>query len=395
MKNKIQTLSESVFSYVCDAYKHLHVHPELSFQEKETASYIQQQLTALNIPFRANIGGTGILGILEGKNPKKKIVALRADMDALPIEEETNLSYKSKVPHCMHACGHDSHVANLLGVAKVLSEIKNDLEGTVLFVFQPGEERHPGGARLMLQDGVFDEYKPDVVIGQHASVDYPMGTVAFRAGQIMASADEIHLTVKGKGGHGALPHLFNDTVLCASQILVSLQQIRARLNNPFSPMVLSFGKFIADGSTNIIPDEVKLSGTLRTLDEAWRKECKEHIRRIVTETAIAYGCTCDIELSDGYPSVNNDAEITANAIVYAEEIVGKEYVKELEVRMTGEDFSFFSQQYPSTFYRFGIKGKTNTTTGNLHTSTFQIDLDVFKTSVSVMAWLTSRYLNSK
>lgn len=392
MKSKIQILSESVFPYVCDVYKHLHSHPELSFQERETAAYIKHELTEMGIPFRDNIGTTGVLGVLEGKNPKRKIIALRADMDALPIQEETNLPYKSTITHCMHACGHDSHVASLLGVAKILSQIKDEFEGTVLFIFQPGEERHPGGARLMLQDGLFNEYTPDLIIGQHASVDYPVGTVAFRTGQIMASADEIHLTIKGKGGHGALPHLFNDTVLCASQILVSLQQIRARLSTPFTPMVLSFGKFIADGSTNIIPDEVKLSGTLRTLDEAWRVQCKEYIYRIATETAIAYGCTCEVELSDGYPSVSNDPQVTAKAIEYARELVGEERVKELEVRMTGEDFGFFSQQYPSTFYRFGIKGKANPTTGNLHTSTFQIDLDAFKTSVPVFAWLAWKSL---
>lgn len=394
MKSKIESLSSSVFLYVCEAYKHLHAHPELSFQEKETAAYIQKQLAEMQIPFRSNIGTYGVLGVLTCKNPTKKIIALRADMDALPIDEETNLSYKSTVSHWMHACGHDAHVASLLGVAKVLSQLKNELEGTVLLLFQPGEERHPGGARLMLEDDLFDTYKPDLIIGQHASVDYPVGTVAFGAGQIMASADEVHIAVKGKGGHGALVHLCNDTVLCASQILVSLQQIKARLSPPFSPMVLTFGKFIANGSTNVIPDEVNLAGTLRTLDETWRKTCKEHIRRIVNETAAAYACTCDCELSDGYPSVKNDAVITADASAFASEYVGKEHVAELEVRMTGEDFGFYSQLYPSTFYRFGIKGSTNQHTGNLHTSTFQIDLEAFKTSVPVMAWLAYRFLTN-
>lgn len=392
MKSKINSLSETVFSYVCEAYKYLHAHPELAFQETETAAYIQAQLSEMEIPFRANIGTTGVLAVLKGKNPSKKIIALRADMDALPVDEATDLPYKSQNPHCMHACGHDSHVASLLGVAKVMSQLKNEFEGTILFIFQPGEERHPGGARLMLEDGVFDEYTPSVILGQHASVDYPVGTVAFRAGQIMASADEIHLTVKGLGGHGALPHLFNDTVLCASQILVSLQQIRARLCHPLTPMVLTFGKFIADGSTNVIPHEVRLAGTLRTFDEAWRTKCKEHVQRIATETALAYGCTCELELSDGYPSVSNDPEVTANAIRFATELVGAARVGELEVRMTGEDFGFFTQKYPASFYRFGIKGESNPDCGGLHTSTFQIDLETFKTSVSVMSWLAWRNL---
>lgn len=387
MKSKIQSLSDSVFQYVCEAYQFLHAHPELAFQENETAAYIQAQLLEMQIPFRANIGTTGILGVLKGKNPAKKIIALRADMDALPVDEATDLPYKSQNPHCMHACGHDSHVASLLGVAKVMSQLKNEFEGTILFIFQPGEERHPGGARLMLEDAVFDEYTPSVILGQHASVDYPVGTVAFRAGQIMASADEIHLTVKGQGGHGALPHLFNDTVLCASQILVSLQQIRARLCHPLTPMVLTFGKFIADGSTNVIPHEVKLAGTLRTFDEAWRAKCKEHVHRIATETALAYGCSCELELSDGYPSVSNDPEVTADAIRFATEFMGADRVGELEVRMTGEDFGFFTQKYPASFYRFGIKGESNPNCGGLHTSTFQVDLEAFKTSVSVMSWL--------
>lgn len=392
MKSQIQNLSASVFTYVCDAYKQLHAHPELAFHEVETASFIQKQLTEMDIPFRANIGTTGILAVLKGRNPEKKIIALRADMDALPVDEETDLPYKSQNAHCMHACGHDSHVASLLGVAKVMSQLKNEFEGTILFVFQPGEERHPGGARLMLEDGVFDEYTPSVILGQHASVDYPVGTVAFRSGQIMASADEIHLKVKGKGGHGALPHLFNDTVLCASQIIVSLQQIRARLSYPFAPMVLSFGKFIADGSTNVIPHEVTLAGTLRTMDETWRAQCKEHVRRIATETALAYGCTCEMELSDGYPTVNNDPEVTAKAIEFATEFVDADKVGELEVRMTGEDFGFFTQKYPCSFYRFGIKGESNPNCGGLHTSTFQIDLEAFKTSVSVMSWLAWKNL---
>lgn len=392
MKDRIKSLSKEVFSDVVEIYKQLHQCPELAFEEHETAAYIQKQLTGLSIPFRANVGTTGILGILEGRNPGSRTIALRADMDALPIDEETKLTYKSTKPHHMHACGHDAHVASLLGVAKVLSMLKNEWDGTVLLIFQPGEERHPGGARLMLQDKLFGSYEPSLILAQHASVDYPVGTVGFRAGQIMASADEIYIKVKGKGGHGALPHLFNDTVLAASQILVSLQQIRSRLSYPFTPMVLSFGKFIADGSTNVIPEEVNLSGTLRTMDEQWRAECKQHIIRIATETAAAHGCSCEVEPQDGYPTVNNDETITNKACELATEFVGKELVESLEVRMTSEDFGFFTQKYPCCFYRFGVKGESNPNTGGLHTSTFQIDLDAFKTSVGVMTWLAWNFL---
>ncbi|MDR1678334.1 MAG: amidohydrolase [Prevotellaceae bacterium] len=392
MKAKIKTLSNEAFPFVCEAYKHLHAHPELSFEEVETAKFIQAKLAEMNIPFRANIGGTGVLGVLKGRNPEKKIIALRADMDALPVDEETDLSYKSTCRHRMHACGHDAHVASLLGTAKILSALKNEWEGTVLLVFQPGEEKHPGGARLMLEDGVFAEYKPELIIGQHASVDYPVGTVAFRGGTIMASADEIYLNIHGKGGHAALPHLFNDTVLCAAQILVSLQQIKSRLNNPFSPMVLSFGRFIADSACNVIPNTVQLSGTLRTMNEQWRAEAKEHIRRIATETAKAYGCSCDVQPQDGYPTVDNDPQLTEQLAAYAAEFLGSDRVRTLEVRMTGEDFGFFTQQYPASFYRFGIRGASNLHCGGLHTSTFVVDLEAFRTSAGTMAWLAWKSL---
>ncbi len=390
MQNKIKQLSESVYEYVCNTYKHLHAHPELSFHEVETSTFIQKELSAMNIPFKAGIAQTGILGILKGQNPDKKTIALRADMDALPVDEAADIPYKSQASHVMHACGHDAHVASLLGTAKILSELRNEFEGTILFVFQPGEERHPGGARLMLQEGIFDQYKPELILAAHVSIDYPVGTVAFRSGEIMASADEIHLTIKGKGGHGALPLAFNDTVLASAQILVALQQISARLCSPFSPMVLSFGKFIADGQTNVIPNEVKLSGTLRCFNEAWRAEAKKHIERIAAETALAYGCTCDVVCEDGYPVVKNDKTVTEEAIRYAQEFVGTDRVGELEVRMTGEDFGFFTQQYPCSFYRFGVKG--NRQTGNLHSATFQIDLEAFRTSAGVMAWLAWRNL---
>jgi hippurate hydrolase len=267
MKDRIQQLTSIYSDYVITCYRHLHAHPELSFQEFETSRFIQQELTNMDITFRAGIAGTGVLGKVEGKNPQKKVIALRADIDALPVCELVDIPWKSKNVNVMHACGHDAHTACLLGVARILSQVKNEFEGTVLLIFQPGEEKAPGGARLMLEAGIFDELEPELIIGQHVSVDYPTGTMSFLPGLIMASADEIHVKIHGKGGHGALPHLCNDTVLAAAQTLVSLQQVRSRLCHPLTPMVLTFGKLIASGAQNIIPHEVILAGTLRTIDE--------------------------------------------------------------------------------------------------------------------------------
>ncbi len=392
MKSKIEILTEETSSFTISCYQHLHAHPELSFNEFKTSEFIQEQLTRMNIPFRAGIAGTGILGKIEGRNPQKKVIALRADFDALPVCEMVDIPYKSMNDGVMHACGHDAHTACLLGAAKILMEIRDAFEGTILLVFQPGEEKAPGGARLMLEDGVFDEIEPELIIAQHVSVDYPTGTMGFKEGMIMASADEIHLKIHGKGGHGALPHLCNDTILATAQTLVSLQQVKSRLCNPLTPMVLTFGKFVADGAQNIIPSEVLLSGTFRTVDEKWRAEAKEHICRIINETTAAYGCTADIEIPDGYPCVVNNKEVTAKAREFATEFVGFDNIRELDLRMTSEDFSFFSQKYPGCFYRFGVKGAVNANTGGLHSSTFRIDEKALKTGVGGLAWLAWRFL---
>jgi len=392
MKEQIQLLTAKYQKYVVECYHHLHAHPELSFHEFETAHFIESELSKMGIPYRAGIGGTGILGKIEGRNPLKMVIALRADIDALPVCEEVEIPWKSTNENVMHACGHDAHTVSLLGAAQILKELRNDFEGTILLVFQPGEEKAPGGARLMLEDGVFDELEPELILGQHVSVDYPTGTMGFLSGMIMASADEIHVKIHGKGGHGALPHLCNDTVLAAAQTLVALQQVRSRLCHPLTPMVLTFGRFVALGAQNIIPNEVQLSGTFRTSDEKWRAEAKEHIRHIITETAAAYGCTAEIDIPDGYPCVVNNETITNKARTFASEWVGEPNIRTLEVRMTSEDFGFFTQKYPCTFYRFGVKGEVNANTGGLHSSTFQIDEKALETGMGGMAWLAWKFM---
>jgi hippurate hydrolase len=392
MKSLIKQLTSQYSQYVIDCYHHLHAYPELSFQEFETSQYIQKELVSMNIPFRANIGGTGIIGEIEGRNPKKKVIALRADMDALPICEAVDSSFKSLNDNVMHACGHDAHTACLLGAAKILNELKQEFEGTVLLIFQPGEEKAPGGARLMLEDGVFDEIEPELIIAQHVSVDYPTGTLGFLSGMIMASADEIHVKIHGKGGHGALPHLVNDTVLAASQCIVSLQQVRSRLCNPLTPMVLTFGRLIADGATNVIPSLVTFSGTMRTVDEKWREEAKNHICRIIKDTCTANGCTAEVTIPDGYPCVINDENTTFNAQQFAAEWLGEENIRTLEMRMTSEDFGFFTQKYPCTFYRFGVKSEINADTGGLHSPNFRIDENALVTGTGGMAWLAWNFM---
>jgi len=392
MKARIQELCIQNTGFVVDCYRYLHTHPELSFHEFGTARFVQNELTKMGIPFKAGIGGTGILGKIEGRNPQKKIIALRADMDALPVCEEVDIPWKSVNENVMHACGHDTHTSCLLGAAKILNDLRSEFEGTILLIFQPGEEKSPGGAHLMLEDGIFDEAEPEMILAQHVSVDFPTGTMGFLSGMIMASADEIHVKIHGKGGHGALPHLINDTVLAASQTVVSLQQVRSRLCHPLKPMVLTFGKLIADGATNVIPHEVLLSGTFRTVDEKWRATGKEHIRRIINETCAAYGCTAEIDIPDGYPCVINDQDITQKARDFATEWIGEQNIRTLEMRMTSEDFGFFTQKYPCSFFRFGVKGEINANTGGLHSSTFRIDEKALETGMGGMAWLAWKFM---
>lgn len=394
-KELIDLIKKKVAQYHTDTvahYKHLHQNPELSFQEENTAAYIKTCLKEWGIEYRENIGGFGVLGWIKGEIQSHRTIALRADMDALPIVEQNDIDFRSENEGVMHACGHDSHTASLLGVVKIINDLKSTFGGTVLFIFQPGEEKHPGGASLMLKDGIFDKYKPDIIIGQHAYVDYEVGEVGFGGGVIMASADEVHLKIMGQGGHGAIPHEVNDTVLAASQVVVSMQQVVSRRSNPFKPCVLSFGKFIADGATNVIPNVVTLAGTLRCMDEEERYKLKPVIRDIAIHTAKAYGCECEIEVYDGYPCVYNDEAVTQMMKTFAAEYLGAGKVKGLPKRMTAEDFGFFSQQYPCTFYRFGIQGKHRST--GLHTPTFLIDEEALQTSVGTMAYLALRYCDN-
>lgn len=392
IKNKIEQLVTDLYPEIVRHYRYLHQNPELSYREENTARYIAEFLENEGIMYRANIGGHGILAWIKGEKPSNgKIVAFVADMDALSVHEKNDIPYKSRIEGVMHACGHDSHTASLMGAAKIVNSLRNEFEGTALFLFQPGEEQSPGGADMMLKDGVFKDFTPDFIVKQHAYIDLPAGKVAFQQGTVMASADEVHIKVKGQGGHGALPHELNDTVLAASNIIIALQQVVSRRRNPFQPMTLSFGKFIADGATNVIPSEVVLAGSLRCMDEDERRKMLDIIPRIIEFTAAAYGCTCEIDMPEGYPCTTNHTETTEHIRTLAIEFFGEANVAEYPKRMTAEDFGFFSMQYPCCFYRFGVGGDKGKC-GKLHSSTFLIEEEALKTSSSLLAFVVLKSL---
>ncbi|HAR39733.1 MAG: hypothetical protein A2W86_04015 [Bacteroidetes bacterium GWD2_45_23] len=383
----IKQETEAIFPEVVQHYRWLHQHPELSYREKETAAYIADFLQREGISFKKGIGGDGILATVKGEmEDNGRCVAFVADMDALPVTEQNDVPYKSVNHGVMHACGHDAQAASLMGAVKVVHALRSRFAGTALFVFQPGEERSPGGADLMLKDGVFSDHNPDFIVKQHAYTDLPAGMVGFHAGTIMASADEVHIKVKGQGGHGALPHELNDTVLAASQIIVAMQQLVSRRANPFHPMVLSFGKFIADGATNVIPGEVTLAGSLRCMQEEERHTMLQLIPQIATATATAYGCSCEVELPQGYPSVISDEQITSRIRTMTEAFLGEAKVSEFPKRMTADDFGFFTQLYPCCYYRFGVAGEKGRP-GPLHSATFLIDEQALRASTGLPVYL--------
>jgi hippurate hydrolase len=333
------------------------------------------------------MAGTGLVSIIEGINPKSRTIALRADMDALPIEEANDLPYKSTKPGIMHACGHDAHTAVLLGAAKILNETKHLWSGTVKLIFQPGEERNPGGATYMIRDGALENPVPEGIVALHVHPSLPVGHLSFRKGTVMASADEIYITIKGKGGHAAAPQLTTDTILVASHLVVSLQQIISRNNLPLNPSVLSITSFQGGYTTNVIPAEVKLMGTLRCLNEEWRAKAHQLIERHVTHIAEAMGAIAELHIDKGYPTVLNNPDLTGKAWQLAEDYMGSEKVEETEMRMGAEDFGYYAQQIPGCFYRLGVMNEAKGITSGVHTPTFNIDEDAIEIGMGSMAWL--------
>jgi len=363
------------------------MYPELSFCEVETAGYVADRLKALGVPFRDRVAGTGIVATIEGKNPGKKVVALRADMDALPIEEAGNATYKSTKAGIMHACGHDAHTASLLGAASILLEIREDFEGTVKLIFQPGEEKLPGGASMMIREGALKSPDVDCILGQHVMPQIPAGKVGFRSGVYMASTDELYLKVKGKGGHGAMPHFNTDPVLIASHLIVAMQQIVSRVANPTVPSVLSFGKVIANGATNVIPDSVWIEGTFRTLNETWRKQAHERMLELAHQLVASMGGELEFEIRKGYPVLVNDERLTTTARKNAVMFLGEENVVDLDIWMAAEDFAYFSHEKKACFYRLGTRNEARGITSSVHTPTFDIEEDALKIGSGLLSWL--------
>jgi amidohydrolase len=389
LREQIQALAKRYAPDFIEVRHHLHAHPELSYQEFETSAFVQKKLSDLGIKHQV-IALTGVTGIIEGKNPDKKVIALRADMDALPIQEQNNIPYKSVREGVMHACGHDVHTTCLLGAAKILQELKNEWEGTVKLIFQPGEERNPGGASIMIREGVLQNPAPQAIIGLHVHPALETGKLSFRSGQVMASADEIYITIKGKGGHAAAPHLTADTILIASNLVVSLQQIVSRNKNPFYPSVLSICAINGGHTTNVIPSEVKLMGTFRALDEEWRYKAHELIRRHATELVHAMGGEIDLHIDVGYPSVYNHEQLTQLSRTLAEEYIGANQVETSEMRMGAEDFGYYTQKIPGCFYRLGVMNAAKGITSGVHTPTFNIDENAIEIGIGMMAWLGAK-----
>ncbi len=391
---KVQELATQQQEEIVAIRRHLHSHPELSFMEFNTSKFVAEKLAAFGIPFKDKVAGTGLVGLIEGKNPSSKIIALRADMDALPITETNDVPYRSQNEGVMHACGHDAHTSSLLGAASILNQLKGEFEGTIKLIFQPGEEKLPGGASMMIKEGVLENPKPSSVFGQHVMPFIPAGKVGFRSGIYMASTDELYLKVKGKGGHGAMPHLNIDPVLITSHLIVAMQQIVSRVANPILPSVLSFGKVIANGATNVIPDEVYIEGTFRTLDEKWREEAHQRMLDLAHQLVESMGGKLEFEIRKGYPTLYNDEALTARAKQNAIDYLGEENVVDLSIWMAAEDFAFFSQTAPSCFYRLGTRNEARGIISSVHTPTFDIEENALQIGTGLMAWLAICELQS-
>jgi amidohydrolase len=391
---KVKSLSEKYSDEVIRMRRHIHANPELSYKEFKTASYVADRLRSFGIEPTEGIATTGVLAEVKGKNPGKKTVALRADMDALPINEANNVPYKSTNSGVMHACGHDVHTSSLLGTARILHELRDSFEGTVRLLFQPGEEKNPGGASYMIRDGALENPRPASIIGQHVFPVLPAGKIGFREGMYMASADEIYLKVIGKGGHGAAPDLAVDPVVIASHIIIALQQVISRNANPRQPTVLTFGKISGEGATNIIPDEVNIAGTFRAMNEVWRETALQKIRKMAESIAEGMGGKCIVDISRGYPYLENNPQLTRNIREAAEEYVGKENVEDIDITLGAEDFAYYSQVIPASFYRLGTRNESKGITSYVHTPTFDIDEDALRISSGLMAWMALRELGN-
>lgn len=393
IKDNIQRFAADYHQEVIGIRRHLHQFPELSFEEKATGQFIANTLAEMEIPHQHGWAENGVVAIIQGENPDKKTIALRADIDALPIQEANEVAYKSQHEGIMHACGHDVHTASLLGSAKILYQLRHQFEGQIKLIFQPAEEKAPGGASILIKEGVLENPAPLSILGQHVHPPLEVGKIGIKAGMFMASTDEIYVNIKGKGGHGATPHQCVDPVLIASHMVVALQQIVSRNGDPTMPSVLTFGYVASQGgANNVIPNAVRLEGTFRTMDEQWRKVAHQKMQKMAIAIAEGMGGTCEFNIVAGYPFLVNEEQLTARVRTFAEDYLGKEQVVDLPIRMTGEDFAFYTQEIPGCFYRLGVRNEAKNITSSVHTNTFDVDEDCLLHGMGLMAWLAIKEL---
>lgn len=395
MLERIQTLVDEVFPEVVRLRRLVHQFPELAFEEEQTARLIIETLRGLDVTIQAGIAKTGVVATMKGGHPGPTVM-LRADMDALPIQESNEFEFKSRHPGKMHACGHDMHTASLLGAALILNRLKEHVHGSVRFLFQPSEERLPGGAKPMIEEGVLEDQptspSPEVIFGQHVDPTLQSGTIGICSGMYMTSADELRITVRGTGGHAAVPHrLETDTVLVASHIVVALQSVISRSCPPNIPSVVSIGKVMADGATNILPEIVYLEGTIRSMDEEWRFRSHDLIRRIATHTANAMGATVDVDIVVGFPALYNHPEPTDVVREAAIAYVGEAKTKRLTPWFASEDFAWYLIEKPGSFFRIGTGNGAKGVVHGLHTPRFTIDEESLRLGSGFMAYLTWKY----
>ncbi|MEO6682808.1 MAG: M20 family metallopeptidase [Ginsengibacter sp.] len=394
LKEKIKNLARQYADEFIEVRRHLHAHPELSYEEFETSAFVQDKLSGWGIEFQI-MSKTGVVGLIRGKNPEKRTIALRADMDALPIIEINDVPYRSKNEGVMHACGHDVHTSCLLGAAKILNELKENWEGTIKLIFQPGEEKNPGGASLLIKEGVLENPKPEAIFGLHVHTNLEVGNFSFRGGMVMASADELYIRVESKGGHAAAPQHTNDTILASAQLIVNLQQVISRMNDPFNPSVLSITSVQGGNTTNVIPTQVKLMGTFRAMNEEWRLKAHEIIRNICQKTGELTGTNIHVEIDVGYPFVLNNISLSDEAKNLAKEYAGPQNISETEMRMGAEDFAYYSHIIPACFYRLGVGNIEKNITSGVHTPTFDVDEGAIENGMGMMAWLATSIKLSK
>lgn len=364
--------------------RHLHAHPELSFAEHTTGAYIAEQLRGLGIGVREGVAGTGVIGMVQGAGPGQGCICLRADIDALPIQEANTCDYRSVNDGVMHACGHDAHTAMVLGAGAVLHELRDRWSGTVHLLFQPGEEKIPGGATLVLNEDALRDPRPTLIIGQHCTPELELGKLGFRAGPFMASSDELYVTVKGRGGHAALPEKLVDPIVISAHLLLRLKQEFAAFR-PSEKTILAFGRVEALGATNVVPDEVKIAGTLRAFNEPLREELHAWLPKRANEICSEYGGSCDFLVMKGYPVLVNDDALTERMRAAAEALIGAGNVVRMDQRMGSEDFAFYTHAMPGCFFRLGT-GAPGAPFRGLHTPTFDIDEEALRMGSAMMAW---------